>query len=180
VTPEDLGDLAESLVPVAGRLIAAVRDDGPAVVVRLLADIPATALPAQCVVLAAHGDPDVSSADALSWVPAETGPVVPTETLFGPVWDDAEAPPPLRPSLLHPENWTDDECRGLHSAWRARQRGKGDPDGDPTRERVGFREWDRRRVALARLDPGLRETRNAAERARKARVRARQRAQQTG
>lgn len=155
MTPEDVADLAESLVPIAGRLIAAVRDDGPAHVARLLAEVPAAHLPALCVVLAAHADPDVSSATALAWVPDVAAPVVPQEALFGP-WalidpDAADAPlrPILRAVAAFPEAWPDDECKRLHKAWRsrvtARARGREEADGDPEREEIGYREWERRR-----------------------------------
>jgi hypothetical protein len=58
VTPEQRGDLAEALVPVATRLAGAVRDGDPHAVACLLAKVPAAAKDDLAVVLAAMVDVD--------------------------------------------------------------------------------------------------------------------------
>lgn len=146
-TPRELADLAESLVPVAARLVGAVHDDGVGDVGRVLAGVDPAHMPALAVVLAAMVDPDLSATDLLAWVTWDDEPRAPRETLFGVASDRAEPQP-----AAHPEEWTDEECKELAGAYRRRWRGTGDPFGDPLAERRGYLEWERRRKRRTRGD----------------------------
>ncbi|HEY6014323.1 MAG TPA: hypothetical protein VIU37_09955 [Candidatus Limnocylindrales bacterium] len=148
MTPADLADLAESLVPVAAQLVGAVHDDGPGEVGRILSAVDPGHLPGLAVVLAAMVDPDASAAELLAWVTWDDSPPPREATLFGATFGDYV--PSARPASLDPREWSDDYCRSLHVAWRKRQRGTGDPLGTPRIEQMGHREWDRRRKADAR------------------------------
>jgi hypothetical protein len=64
---ERKADLAESLVPVAARLVGSVRDDGPVDVAMILSGIPGDHLPALAVVLAAMVDPERTPGQLLAW-----------------------------------------------------------------------------------------------------------------
>ena len=60
-------DLAEALVPLAARLVAVVRDEGPEAVANVLGEVPAGRHDALAVVLAAMVDPDSTVRDLLAW-----------------------------------------------------------------------------------------------------------------
>jgi hypothetical protein len=65
-------ELAESLVPIAVRLVATVRDEGPRAVVKILRKVPGGRHDALAVVLAAMVDPDATPAELLAWTEAFT------------------------------------------------------------------------------------------------------------
>lgn len=158
MTPDDLSDLAESLVPLAARLAGAVRDD-VAEVGRVLALVPPAHMHALAVVLAAMVPDDRTPRELLSWVDWGDDAVVRQASLF-----DAAADPGVREEF--PDTWTDDMCKRLHRAWRKRigdgaaDRRPGDTGGDPMLERLGYLQWEQRRKRRAR-QPGLTEPRQA-------------------
>lgn len=59
--------LAESLVPIAARLVGTIRDFGPDDVQAVLAEVPNGRHDALAVVLAAMVDPDQSPSNLLAW-----------------------------------------------------------------------------------------------------------------
>lgn len=145
-TRTELADLAESLVPVAARLIGAVHDDGLGEVARILHAIPPAHQPAMLVVLAAMCDPEQSAADALGWVTWDDEfPRLPEADLFA-----ARVPDPDADLRVDTARWTDERCAELNAAWRRRQRGKGDPLSNAFLEKQGSREHNRRRKAVTR------------------------------
>ena len=72
--------LAESLVPVAARLVATVRDYGPDDVAAILAEVPDGRHDALAVVLAAMVNPNRSARELLAWVdkPPPSRPFTPS------------------------------------------------------------------------------------------------------
>ena len=70
---DDREHLAHTLVPIAARLVATVRDYGPDDVVDVLRCVPAGRFDALAVILAGMVDPDATPADLLAWT--EEGPV---------------------------------------------------------------------------------------------------------
>lgn len=138
-TLDELGDLAESLVPVAEQLVGAVHDDGPAAIGRLFAVVPPGHLPALCVVLAAMVDPDKRASEMLGWVNWEATPHTPT------LFDGAQAHPE------DPRGWSDSEC---HQLWKMHRSALKPPHPlQEVRELRGYREWERRRKGRQRRDP---------------------------
>lgn len=81
--------LAVDLVPFAARLVAAVRDDGPADVAALLAAVPEGRHDALAVVLAAMVDPDRTPAQLLAWTDWDAAAPV-TTVLPPPAHDDVD------------------------------------------------------------------------------------------
>jgi hypothetical protein len=161
MTPDELGDVAESLVPVACRLVGAVHDDGPADVARALADVPPDRMPALAVVLAAMVNPDRSPADLLAWVTWDDTPPARQPSLFT-GWNNPADPPPPHPrprvpAATEPVNiddldldryreWPDDLCHRLRNEDRHVY-------VDPYRKpytTAGRREYDRRRNRASR------------------------------
>lgn len=146
-TPAALADLAESLVPIATRLVGAVHDDGIAAVARVLSEVAPEHHAALAVVVAAMVDPERTPAELLSWV----------------TWDDETPPPVEQPTLLtlavdpivdvaalprDPAQWSDEVCR---TYWRRHRRVGGTDDADEKYlQLLGYREWERRRVARRR------------------------------
>ena len=130
-------DLAESLVPVAERLIGAVHTGGPAEVGDVLYGVAADDLPALCVVLAAAANPDQTMRRLLAWV---------------------DQPVPMFNLVVnaHPRTWTDGKCHDLWKLFRSDKY-----SGLPRVEKLvcdeGYREWERRRKDTARHPhpPGL-------------------------
>lgn len=149
-TPTDLADLAESLVPVASRLVGAVHDDGVAEIGRLLHAMNPCDYPALCVVLAAMVDPDRSAADLLSWVTwDEDSPPTPDSTLFGDIGTSSSSL--VEAEFTRPvEQWSEATCKRMRSAWRKRLAGRPVEGGNPVLERRGALEYDRRRKSVSR------------------------------
>lgn len=87
MNPEQRGELAERLLPVAARLICLVQDGGgPRDIEQDLARLDGPALAALPVILAALADPDRQIADALAWITWE-----PQAKVTGTLRDLAEA-----------------------------------------------------------------------------------------
>lgn len=142
MTPDDLGDLAEGLVPIAAQLVGAVHDDGVADVARVLELLGTDPLRVHgmLVVLAAMVDPTKSAADLLRWV----------------TWDDVRTPDPTlfqleaQPPSQDPRTWSDAFCHARHGAWRRLPvAGEHRSEWDL----LGYREWERRRKERERHDP---------------------------
>ena len=132
MTPDQLGDLAEEMVPIAQQLIGAVHDDGPSAVARVFAIVPEAHMPALAVVLAAMCDPTRTAGDMLAWVNWD-GPQHRDPTLFDGNPDPEDA-----------RTWSDAEC---HRLWRQHRSAKRERLSDLERIRLlrGYREWERRR-----------------------------------
>lgn len=146
-SPGDYGDLAETLVPVAMRMVGAVHDDGLPEVARVMSTVAACELHALVVVLAAMVDPERTAAELLHWVTWEDVAPTPAATLFGML------PEPV-PSV-DPGDWSDARCVRLHSAWRARRRGNPRAWGESSySERLGYLEHEKRRKGRARASAG--------------------------
>lgn len=142
-TPDALGDLAESLVPVAVRLVAAVHDDGVAAVARVLSEVHTEHLPALSVVLAGMCDPDRTPGEMLAWVTWDEIPDVDQPSLL------ALADPPVHTDDVErlpadPREWSDEVAKWYHRAFR---RKGGELD---YRAKLGYHEWERRRKAAHR------------------------------
>lgn len=138
---EELGDLAESLVPVAQQLIGAVHDDGPGAVARVFAIVPPAHLQALAIVLAGMCDPTKKPSDMLAWVN----------------WDGVtHRDPTLFDGTLDPEDargWSDSECHLLWRQYRSAGLVNGDnrySDVEKIRLRRGYLEWERRRAERRR------------------------------
>lgn len=135
MTPEELGDLATEMVPVASRLVGAVHDDKVSDVALIL-DEARIADPwrrnALLVVLAAMVDPDRRPRDLLAWV----------------WWDDMRPMDPAlfprsdEPASLEPRTWSDTYC---HARWKAYRRVESPEHRHDALDKAGFREWERRR-----------------------------------
>lgn len=133
MTPEDLGDLAESLVPVAMQLAGAVRDD-VGEVARILKRVPTGAMPGLAVVLAAMVDIDATPTELLSWV----------------TWDahDRNQPSLFEGAQHDPASWADERCRRLALDYRSAVERS---DTAPTVEqRQGYLQWEKRRKRRSR------------------------------
>lgn len=65
--PPEVLDLAAELVPVATRLVVAVRDEGPDAVKDVLATVPQGRVDALAVILAGMVDPDRTVRSLLAW-----------------------------------------------------------------------------------------------------------------
>lgn len=143
-TPESLGDLAESLVPVATQLVGAVHDDGAGAVARVLCGIHPDHLPALAVVLAACVDPDSTLDELLGWVTWDESPAHFQPSLLMTVPSGQAKPVSTDDGHLSfaPDEWSDDECRARHSRHRSRN-SAGRPD--EYLDRLGYLEWERRR-----------------------------------
>lgn len=137
-TPDDMGDMAEAMVPIAQQLIGAVHDDGPAAVARVFSIVPPGHLHALCVVLAAMVDPTKKPSDLLAWVD----------------WDGPRRDPTLfdgSPDPEDPKFWSDQECHHLWRVYRSAKQPQ-TPLGQ-IRVRRGYLEWERRRADRRRKAP---------------------------
>ena len=135
MTPDDLGDLAETMVPVAQRLVGAVHDDGPGEVARALAGRSPQELYALIVVLAGMVDPNRTPSELLAWTNFAALPTR-QESLFA--------------AMTHHDPssaWPDALCIQLHQEYRH--------EGlDPARAavaRLGYLEWEKRRKRRHRV-----------------------------
>lgn len=129
MTPADLGDLAESMVPVAERVVGAVHEDGPTAMANAIAGLSDLETNALIVVLAAMVNPDATPAQLLGWVDWDTPGHRP------------EAEPLFNVGKASARTWSDERC---HELWMEYRRTNLNPARGPVAF-MGYREWERRR-----------------------------------
>lgn len=119
-------ELADALVPLAARLVAAVRDEGPDVVRALLTEVPpragesVPAWDALAVILAGMADPDRSPRELLGWSLAGPVPTLGPQPpiLFGSDAREHGSEKGYRQHETHGEEPCD-PCRAAHADARA-------------------------------------------------------------